>query len=130
MALLNNMREYLRRPTSDVLKSKERVLANLRAERARGEKLARLQGYDEWGEFVSVLEEQIEMAKSTLRVYSDRKFLTTQDEQARSLVLERKECYERIRGIAQSAQDRLQTLEAQIAENQEAVDSYRERLGA
>jgi hypothetical protein len=129
-AFVRSTREIFRRPTKEVLLQKEKVLFSRRAKRDRGEKLARLLRYDEWGEFQAVLDEGIRATENALQTLNARKFLTQEQENQRSLLLERKETYERLRAIPQNADDMLETLSDQIAQDQRSVDECRERLGA
>lgn len=128
--LLTDVREIFRRPTTDVLKHKESVLAHLRASRDRAERLARLNRYPEWQEFMDVLDQELDRIDGSLKNIHTRQFLNPIETEKRSLLIEQKGCYQKIRGMGQSASDSLSTLNDQITQNQAAVNEYRDRLGA
>jgi hypothetical protein len=81
-----------------------------------------------WPDFVEAMTENIESISREIDFLHAKKTLSQEDLAKRTLLMDRKETYEKIRGTAQSAADMRSSLEDQIAEQAAKVRAYRERF--
>ncbi len=123
---------FRRRPTPEKLDSMDKTIASLRRTLDRAKRLALLEKNEGWPEFQALLDEKIEgigLEVAVLQHQSNR-FMNPEQVNKRALLLERKETFERVRTLVESARDSIASIEAQLMEAQDSRTRYSDQLGA